>query len=85
MEPVAWAMGFILVLGGGIGCVPIALLFVDYRKRGELHKPFIWLAAFGITFAVLLPTLLRWLGIWIALVAPFALLAAVFAARRRVP
>lgn len=79
MEPAALAIGLFLVLGGGIGCIPLVLLFVDYRKRGEIHKPFIYLAAFGFTFTVLLPFLLKAFGLWLALIAPFAILAVVLA------
>ena len=66
MEPAALAIGLFVILGGGIGCIPLVLLFVDYRKRGEIHKPFIYLAAFGLTFAVLLPFLLTAFGLWLA-------------------
>ena len=76
-------MVFVLLLGGGIGCIPLALLFVDYRRRGEIHKPFLYIAAFGLTFTVLLPFLLKSLGIWIALAAPIVLFAMVLATRKR--
>ncbi|MBK6343919.1 MAG: hypothetical protein IPF41_15410 [Flavobacteriales bacterium] len=76
-------MVFVLLLGGGIGCIPLALLFVDYRRRGEIHKPFLYIAAFGLTFTVLLPFLLKSLGIWIALAAPIVLFAMVLATRER--
>ncbi|MBK9149061.1 MAG: hypothetical protein IPM12_14745 [Flavobacteriales bacterium] len=76
-------MAFVLLLGGGIGCIPLALLFVDYRRRGEIHKPFLYIAAFGLTFTVLLPFMLKSLGIWIALAAPIALFVLVLVARRR--
>lgn len=79
MEPAALAVGLFLILGGGIGCIPLVLLFVDYRKRGQIHKPLIYLAAFGLTFAVLLPFLLETMGLWLALVAPFVILGAVLA------
>ena len=80
------ALGFVaaLLFGWGIGAIPLLLLFLDYRKRREIHKPFIYLAVFGFAFAVLLPLLLNWLGIWIALVVPFALFAMVLLSRRRV-
>ena len=83
MEPAALSMVFVLLLGGGIGCIPLALLFVDYRRRGEIHKPFLYIAAFGLTFTVLLPFLLKSLGIWIALAAPIVLFAMVLATRKR--
>lgn len=83
MEPVALSMAFVLLLGGGIGCIPLALLFVDYRRRGEIHKPFLYIAAFGLTFTMVLPFLLKSLGIWIALVAPIALFVLVLVARGR--
>ncbi len=54
--------------------LPFILLFVDYRKRGEIHKPLVYLAVFGITMAVVLPFLLDLFGIWLALIAPFAVL-----------
>ena len=76
-------MVFVLLLGGGIGCIPLALLFVDYRRRGEIHKPFLYIAAFGLTFTVLPPFLLKSLGIWIALAAPIVLFAMVLATRER--
>ena len=76
-------MVFVLLLGGGIGCIPLALLFVDYRRRGEIHKPFLYIAAFGLTFTVLLPFLLKSLGIWIAPAAPIVLFAMVLATRKR--
>jgi len=72
-----------LLLGGGIGCIPILLLFVDYRRRHQIHLPFIWLAAFGLTFAVALPVLLAQFGLWLALIAPGALFAAVFLSSKR--
>lgn len=76
-------MVFVLLLGGGIGCIPLALLFVDNRRRGEIDKPFLYIAAFGLTFTVLLPFLLKSLGIWIALAAPIVLFAMVLATRKR--
>ena len=83
MEPAALSRVFVLLLGGGIGCIPLALLFVDYRRRGEIHKPFLYIAAFGLTFTVLLPFLLKSLGIYIALAAPIVLFAMVLATRKR--
>jgi hypothetical protein len=73
MLSVAAALGFFLVLGGGIGCIPLVLLFVDYRRQP--HKPVAYLAAFAISLTVLLPLLLRTAGLWLALAAPAAVLA----------
>jgi hypothetical protein len=84
MEPVALSMVFVLLVGGGIGCIPLLLLFVDYRKRGQIHKPFLYIAAFGLTFTVLLPFMLKSLGIWIALAAPIVLFTLVLATRKRI-
>ncbi|MBK8226717.1 MAG: hypothetical protein IPK70_06025 [Flavobacteriales bacterium] len=75
-------MAFVLLLGGGIGCIPLLLLFVDYRKRGQIHKPFLYIAAFGLTFTMVLPFLLKSLGIWIALAAPIVLFIMVLVTRR---
>ena len=74
-------MGIVLVVGGIIGLLPIIMLFIDYRKRGQIHKPFIYLAVFGLTTAVLLPALLHLFGIWLALIAPFAVMGYVLLAR----
>lgn len=71
-----------LLFGMGIGAIPLLLLFLDYRKRREIHKPLIYLAAFGFTFAVLLPFMLKTLGIWIVLAVPLALFIMVFATRK---
>ncbi len=67
-------VGIVTVVGGIIGLLPIILLFIDYRKRKQIHKPFIFLAVFGFTTAVLLPFLLKVFGLWLALLAPFAVM-----------
>ncbi|MBP7408430.1 MAG: hypothetical protein KA941_06685 [Flavobacteriales bacterium] len=68
------ARGIVGLVGGVLGLLPFILLFVDYRKRGEIHKPLVYLAVFGITMAVVLPFLLGLFGIWLALIAPCAVL-----------
>ena len=45
------ARGIVGLVGGVLGLLPFILLFVDYRKRGEIHKPLVYLAVFGITIA----------------------------------
>jgi len=73
------------VIGAVLGLLPFILLFVDCRKRGQIHKPFIYLAVFGLTFAVMLPFLLKAFGLWLALIAPFAILGVVRASGIRRP
>ena len=75
------AMGVVGLVGGLLGLLPFILLFVDYRKRGEIHKPFVYLAVFGVTIGVLLPFLLDLLGLWLALIAPFAVMGYALLAR----
>lgn len=75
------AMGVVALVGGILGLLPFILLFVDYRKRREIHKPLVYLAVFGFTLAVLLPFLLDLFGIWLALIAPFAVMGYALLAR----
>ena len=70
------------LIGTALGLLPFILLFVDYRKRREIHKPLIYLAAFSFTIAVLLPIVLKSLGIWIVLAVPLALFIMVVATRK---
>lgn len=67
-------MSIVMLVGGAIGLLPLILLFIDYRRRNEIHKPFIYLAAFGFSVAIVLPLLLHAFGIWLALIAPFAVM-----------
>lgn len=74
-------LSLLVSLLGLSGLLPLALLFVDYRKRRHIHKPFIYLFIF-VGFWVLLATvLLKQLGLWLALIAPFALFGYVAAMR----
>ncbi|HRD53844.1 MAG TPA: hypothetical protein PKY96_14475 [Flavobacteriales bacterium] len=82
MDGPALGLVAVLLLGSGIGAIPLVLLFLDYRKRHQIHKPLIFLAAFGFTFAVLLPFMLKSLGIWIVLAVPLALFAMVITTRK---
>lgn len=84
MEPVdriEVIVGVALGVGGLIGCIPLILLFIDYRRRKEVHKPIIYLAVFGFTIAIALPLLLKTFGTWLALMTPFALIAYVVMTR----
>ena len=65
-------MSIVVLIGGVIGALPLILLFIDYRKRKEIHIPFIYLAVFGFTIAML-PFLLKVFGLWLALMAPLDL------------
>ena len=79
-------MSIVMLLAGVIGLLPLILLFIDYRRRHEIHKPFIYLAAFGFSVAVVLPFLLHAFGLWLALMAPLAVMGYAFltrSARRR--
>lgn len=54
------ASGSVMVIAGsvgtGLGLLPFILLFADYRKHREIHKPIVHLAAFGFTIAVVMPS-----------------------------
>lgn len=54
------------------GSIPLFLLFVDYRKRKQIHKPFIYVLVFIASWVLLAKVLLDALHIWLALIAPFA-------------
>lgn len=66
--------GLFAGIGALLGLLPFILLFIDYRKRKEVHKPLIYLAVFGFTMAIALPFLLKSFGIWLALMAPLAVM-----------
>jgi hypothetical protein len=69
IEPFEW---LVLTLFFAAGLVPMALLFFDYRKRRHIHKPFIYVLVFIASWILLAKVLLDALGIWLALIAPFA-------------
>lgn len=81
MDASGLAIGIVVLVGGVLGLLPFVLLFVDYRKRGQLHIPLVYVAVFGITMALLLPFLLDLFGIWLALIAPFVVLGYALLAR----
>lgn len=81
MNEVSLVVSLFLAGGGVLGCAPLLLLFIDYRKRREIHKPFIYLAVFGFTIAFALPLLLKAFGLWLALITPFAVMGYVLLAR----
>lgn len=56
----------------GATLVPLVLLFVDYRKRKQIHKPLIYVLVFIASWVLLAKVLLDALHIWLALIAPFA-------------
>jgi len=68
-DPMFWSLVMVLTIPG---MLPLALLFVDYRKRRQIHKPFIYLLVFFASWILLAKVLLDALGIWLALIAPFA-------------
>lgn len=70
----SWGPALLVIPALLLSSTPIILLFIDYRKRKEIHKPFIYLAVFGFTIAIVLPFLLKSFGIWLALMAPFAVM-----------
>lgn len=74
-------MSVVMLVGGVIGLLPLVLLFSDYRRRHEIHKPFIYIAVFGFSVAVVLPFLLHAFGLWLALMAPVAVLGYALLAR----
>ena len=85
MAATNYGMMVAAVIGSVLGSMPLILPFVDYRKRGQLHKPLIHLAVFGLTFAGLLPYRLEASGLWLALIAPFVILGVVLPSRIRHP
>ena len=74
MNEVSLLVTLALACGGLLGCVPLLLLFIDYPKRKEIHKPFIYIAVFFFTLAIALPFLLKIFGFWLAMFAPFAVM-----------
>lgn len=68
-DAVFWSLVMVLTIPG---LIPLFLLFVDYRKRKQIHKPFIYLVIFVASWILLATVLLDALGIWLALIAPFA-------------
>lgn len=64
-----WSMVMVLTIPG---MFPLVLLFVDHRKRRQIHKPFIYLVVFFASWILLATVLLDALGVWLALIAPFA-------------
>ncbi len=82
MNEVSLGLSVVIGVAALLGAAPMFLLFVDYRKRKEIHKPFIYLAVFGFTIAFVLPFLLKAFGIWLALLAPVVVLAYALLARR---
>ena len=81
-HPETTILGLVGGLGALSGLLPLVLLFIDYRKRGQIHKPLIYLAVFAFSIAIALPLLLKMFGIWLALIAPFAVMIYVLLARR---
>lgn len=75
MEGLGIVLAMYVGIGTLIGCIPLALLFVDYRRKREIHKPLIFLVAFIFTFVVLLPSLMRAFGLWLALIAPVVVMS----------
>lgn len=69
LDPFEW---IILILFFGAGMIPLVLLFVDYRKRKQIHKPLIYVLVFIASWVLLAKVLLDALHIWLALIAPFA-------------
>lgn len=68
-DPMFWSLVLVLTVPG---LIPLLLLFVDYRKRKQIHKPFIYVLVFFASWILLAKVLLDALGIWLALIAPFA-------------
>jgi hypothetical protein len=69
LDPFEW---IILILFFGAGMIPLVLLFVDFRKRKQIHKPLIYVLVFIASWILLAKMLLDALHIWLALIAPFA-------------
>lgn len=67
---------------GLLELLPLILLFVDYRRRSEIHKPLIYLVVLAVVIFVLSNRIVP-ITLGLAFCSPFAVLIYAFLARSK--
>ena len=70
-----WGIGAFLGIAMGLSSIPLFLIFMDYHKKGNIHRAIIFILLFFALLFIFKFILLPLFSFYIVLVVPISLLA----------